>query len=354
MQYRSLGRSGITVSSVCLGTMTFGEQTGEQESHRVMDVARAGGVTFFDVAEVYPVPQRAETYGDSERHVGRWVKARGGRDKLVLATKVAGRSSGRLPYVRGGATRLDRRHITEAVEGSLKRLQTDYIDLYQTHFPERQTNTFEKLGYRHEPKDDPIPLEETLGVLADLRKSGKIRAFGASNETPWGLMTLLRRAEENPALPRCAAVQNPYNLMSRGYDVGMAEASIREDCPLMAYSPLCFGLLTGKYLEADGGPADARLNAYPKNPPWLRYRWPRAQAGSRAYVELARKHGLSPTGMALAYTMTRPFVASTIVGARTSEQLQENLALADSIRLSPEVLEGIEAIHAENPNPVLR
>lgn len=353
MQYRSLGRSGITVSAVCLGTMTFGEQTGEQDSHRIMDIARDAGITFFDAAEVYPVPQRAETYGDTERHVGRWLKARGGRDKLVLATKVVGRTTGRLPYVRGGTTRLDRRHITEAVDQSLKRLQTDYIDLYQTHFPDRQTNTFTQLGYQHDPKDDPIPLEETLAVLGDLKRAGKIRAFGASNETPWGLMTLLRKAEEDPALPRCATVQNPYSLINRVFDIGLAEVAIRSECPLMAYSPLAFGLLTGKYLD-NGGPAEARLNAFPDNANWARYHWPRARAASKAYVELARRHGISPTGMALAYTMSRPFVASTIVGARTPEQLEENLALARSVRLGPEVLQGIEAIHQENPNPIVR
>jgi aryl-alcohol dehydrogenase-like predicted oxidoreductase len=353
MQYRSLGRSGITVSSVCLGTMTFGEQTREDESHRMMDLARDAGVTFFDAAEVYPVPQRAATYGETERHIGRWLKAQGGRDRLVLATKVVGRTEGRMPYLRGGITRLDRRHITEAVEGSLKRLQTDYIDLYQTHFPDRQTNTFEKLGYQHDPKDRPVPLEETLAVLADLRKAGKIRAFGASNETPWGLMTLLRRAEENPALPRCAAIQNPYSLLNRGFDVGLAEVSIREECPLMAYSPLAFGTLTGKY--ADGsGPAEARLNAYRDNPAWARYHWPRVRAAAKAYIDLARKHGLPPIGMALAYVMSRPFVASTIVGARTADQLRENLALAESTALGPEAIAGIEAIHAENPNPLLK
>ncbi len=353
MQYRSLGRSGIAVSSVCLGTMTFGEQTPEAEAHRIMDVARAAGVTFFDVAEVYPVPQRAQTYGDSERHVGRWLKARGGRDKLVLATKVVGRTDGRMPYLRGGRTRLDRRQIAEAVEGSLQRLGTDYIDLYQTHFPDRQTNTFEKLGYQHDPADDPVPLEETLEALAALRKQGKIRAFGASNETPWGLMTLLRRAEENPSLPRCAAIQNPYSLLSRAFDVGLAEVAIREDCPLLAYSPLAFGTLTGKYLDG-GGPPEARLNAHRANAAWARYRWPRVEAAVRSYVDLARRHGLSPAGMALAFTMSRPFVVSTIVGARTADQLREILALAESTVLGPEVMAGIEAIHAENPNPLLR
>jgi aryl-alcohol dehydrogenase-like predicted oxidoreductase len=350
MQYRSLGRSGITVSSVCLGTMTFGEQTREDDSHRQMDLARDAGVTFIDTAEVYPVPQRAETYGDTERHVGRWLHARGGRDKVVLATKAVGRVD-RFPYIRGGKPRLDRAHITAALDESLKRLRTDYVDLYQTHFPDRQTNTFEKLGYQHDPKDEPIPLAETLGVLGDLAKAGKIRAYGVSNETPWGLMTLLRMAQRDQSLPRCASIQNPYSLLNRGFDVGLAEVAIREECPLMAYSPLAFGTLTGKYM-GDARPADARLTL--PNPAWARYLWPRARAATKAYVELAREHGLAPGGMALAYTMSRPFVASTIVGARTTDQLRENLDLVERTTLGAEVIAAIEAIHAENPNPVLK
>jgi len=350
MQYRTLGRSGLKVSTVCLGTMTFAEQTAEDDAHRQLDTAIAGGVNFIDTAEVYPVPQRAETYGNTERYIGNWLKSRGGRDKIVLATKVVGRTD-RLTHVRGGKCRLDRANITQAIDESLKRLQTDYIDLYQTHFPDRSTNTFEKLNYQHDPKDEPVPLEETLGVMRDLVKAGKIRAYGVSNETPWGLSKLLQLAERDPSLPRVASVQNPYSLLNRAYDIGMAEISAREDCPLMAYSPLAFGTLTGKYV---GGAMPPLSRMSLGHAHWARYMWPRAQAATEAYVKLAQKHGLNPGGMAMVYVMTRPWTGSTIIGARTVEQLKDNLAQIAATKLYDDVAKEIDAINALNPSPILK
>lgn len=349
MQHRSLGRSGISVSSVCLGTMTFGEQTDEAEAHRQLDLARDAGIIFIDAAEVYPVPTKAATYGETERQIGTWLRTRGGRDKLVLATKAAGRGHP-LAWIRGGKPRLDRRHLTAAIDGSLQRLQTDYVDLYQLHSPDRATNIFEAMNYAHNPDDAAVPIGETLGVLGDLKKAGKIRAIGVSNETPWGVMTFLNAAAADPALPRVASIQNPYNLVNRLFDTGLAEMAIKEDCPLIGYSPLGFGTLTGKYLNG-ARPPGARLTEYNN---WPRYLWPRAQEAHRAYAALARNHGLSPTALALAFATSRPFMASIIIGARTAGQLREILSLIDRTHLSPEVLAEIDAIHALNPNPVLK
>ncbi len=349
MQYRSLGRSGISVSSVCLGTMTFGEQTDEAEAHRQLDLARDAGVNFLDAAEVYPVPARARTYGETERIIGSWLKARGGRDKVIIATKVAG-GAHRLAHIRDGKPRLDAKNITAALEASLKRLQTGHVDLYQLHSPDRATNTFENMGYAHKPDDDPVPIAETLGVLGEQVRAGKIRAVGVSNETPWGVMTFLNAAAADPSLPRIAAIQNPYNLVNRLFDVGLAEMAIREDCPLIGYSPLGFGTLTGKYLEG-ARPPKARLTDYTN---WPRYLWPRAVEAQGSYAALARKHGLSPTALALGFAASRPFMASVIMGARTAAQLEEDLELIARTKLKPEVLAEIDAIHATNPNPVLK
>jgi len=350
MEYRMLGRSGLKVSTVCLGTMTFAEQTPEDDAHKQLDLALDRGVTFWDTAEVYPVPQRAETYGMTETFIGNWLKKRGQRNKIVLATKVIGPND-RLKHVRTGKTKLDRANIVAAIDASLKRLQTDYVDLYQTHFPDRSTNTFEKMNYQHAPNPEDVPLEETLGVMRDLVKAGKIRAYGVSNETPWGLTRQLQLAKDDPSLPRVASVQNPYSLLNRGYDMGMAEISVREDCPLMAYSPLAFGTLTGKYV---GGamPTGSRMSLGHAH--WARYMWPRAQAATAEYTALARKHGLSPGGMAMVYVMTRPWTGSTIIGARTVEQLNENLAQIEATKLSDEVVKEIDAIYAQNPMPILK
>ncbi|MGQ0676491.1 MAG: aldo/keto reductase [Rhodospirillales bacterium] len=350
MQHRKLGPSGISVSAVCLGTMTFGEQTPQDEAHRILDIAAAAGVNFVDAAENYPVPPQAATQGLTEEVVGNWLKARGNRAGIVVATKVIGRGQ-REPHIRGGVSRPDAKNIKAAIDASLRRLKTDYIDLYQLHFPDRLTNTFEKLGYAHDPNDEWVPIEETLGVFGDLIEAGKIRAFGVSNETPWGVMQYLRLAETNKSLPRVASIQNPYSLVNRAFEVGLAELCLRENVPLLGYSPLGFGALTGKYLDG-ARPPGARLTKYAGG--WVRYLWPRAQAAHKAYAELARKHGVSPGGMALAFAMTRPFMGAVIVGARTPGQLKENLELIEKTKLTPELLAGIDAIHGDNPNPVLK
>jgi len=344
MEYRRLGRTDIKVSAICLGTMTFGEQNSEADAHTQLDYALALGINFVDTAEMYPVPPRVDTYGRTEEYIGTWLKRRGNRDQVILATKVAGPARD-LPYLRNGQTRLDRGNIESALDGSLKRLQTDYIDLYQLHWPDRSTNTFGKLGYQHDPADLPVPIEETLQVLGNLVRAGKIRHIGLSNETPWGAMRFLHLAEELN-LPRAVSVQNPYSLLNRSFEIGMAEIAHREELGLMAYSPLGFGVLSGKYLGGNQ-PAGARLTLFDR---FRRYRGRRGQLATEAYVSLARSQGLNPAQMALAYVASRPFVTSMIIGATGVEQLAANIKSLD-LTLSPLVTSGIEEIHQDNPNP---
>ncbi len=346
MEYRRLGRSGIQVSALCLGTMTFGEQNTETEGHRQLDYALDRGINFIDTAELYPVPPRAETQGATETIIGNWLKRRGNRDRVIVATKVVGPGRDWLGHFRGGGNRLDRANIEAAVEGSLRRLQTDYIDYYQLHWPDRRTNCFGQLGYDWpEPEPEEVPLEETLEVLADLVRAGKVREVGVSNETPWGVMRLLCLAE-GCGLPRIQAIQNPYSLLNRSFEVGLAEISHREEVGLLAYSPLGFGVLSGKYLEGRRPPG-ARLTRFPD---YTRYSNPRAEAATRAYVELAREAGLDPAQMALAWVTRRPFTTSTIIGATTMEQLRSNLA-SPEITLSPDLLQAIEEIHERYTYP---
>ncbi|MGF1640407.1 MAG: aldo/keto reductase [Rhodospirillales bacterium] len=342
MQDAPLGRTGLTVSRICLGTMTFGEQNSEAEAFAILDRAVEAGVTFVDTAEMYPVPPRAATAGRSEEILGRWIGSRRRRDGLVVATKITGPG---WAHIRGGDGRFGRRQIDAAVDGSLRRLAIDAIDLYQLHWPERPTNMFGRRGYVHEAAGDWTPFEETLAALARHVAAGKIRAVGVSNETPWGVMRLLTLAERS-GLPRIAAIQNPYSLLNRLFEVGLAEVAIGEDCGLLAYSPLAMGTLSGKYL---GGrtPAGARLTLFPD---YRRYTKPRAVAATEAYVALARRFGLDPAQMALAYVRSRPFVTSMIIGVTTLEQLRTDLAAAD-LALDPEVVAGIEAIHQDNPDP---
>ncbi|MBI5137212.1 MAG: NADP(H)-dependent aldo-keto reductase [Nitrospirae bacterium] len=344
MHYRPLGSSGIHVSVIALGTMTWGEQNTEAEAHAQLDYAVAHGVNFIDSAEIYPVPPKRETCGETERIIGTWLKRRGRRDDVILATKVAGNADW-LPYVRDGHPRLNRTHMEAALEGSLKRLGTDRVDLYQLHWPDRATNFFGELGYRPDHRDRPVPIEETLSVLADFVKAGKVRHIGVSNETPWGLMRYLQAAE-HLNLPRIQSVQNPYNLLNRVFEIGCAEIAHREGVGLLAYSPLAFGVLTGKYL---GGamPEGARLSRFER---FSRYRGAAAERAAQAYVELARRHGLEPARMALAYVNSRQFLTSTIVGATTMEQLAANIASAD-LQLSEALREEIEAIHHAHANP---
>jgi aryl-alcohol dehydrogenase-like predicted oxidoreductase len=344
MHYRRLGETDIRVSALCLGTMTFGEQNTEREAHAQLDRALAAGINFLDTAEIYPVPPRAETQGLTETHIGSWLSRRGCRDRIVLATKVAGPADW-LPYLRGGEARLDRHNIEAALEASLRRLRTEYVDLYQLHWPDRETNYFGKLGYEHAGDDSSVSLLETLEALGDLVRSGKVRHVGVSNETPWGLMRFLQLGGDN-GLPRMVSIQNPYSLLNRSFEIGLAEIAMRERCGLLAYSPLAFGVLSGKYLNGSR-PAGARLTLFER---FSRYSNPQAERATAEYVDLARRHGLDPAQMALAWVTSRPFVTANIIGATTLEQLDTNLDSAD-LRLSDEVIAGIEEIHTRQPNP---
>ncbi|MDR5868525.1 NADP(H)-dependent aldo-keto reductase [Halomonas koreensis] len=341
MQTRPLGRTGLEVSRLCLGTMTFGEQNTEAEAHEQLDRATAFGINFIDTAEMYPVPPRAATQGRTEAYVGSWLRARGARDDIILATKATGPG---LEHIRGGP-RLTRDQLFRAVDDSLARLQTDYIDLYQLHWPDRSTNFFGRLGYCPDEDEQATPLEESLSALQELVQAGKIRAVGLSNETPWGVMRALQLAEAW-GLPRVASIQNPYSLLNRSFEVGLAEIAHREDVGLLAYSPLAFGTLSGKYLDG-ARPEGARLTLFER---FQRYSGPLADEAIHAYVDIARRHDLDPARMALAFVNSRPFLTSNIIGATTLEQLESNLA-SESLRLPDEVLEAIEAVHRRYPNP---
>ncbi|WP_211825061.1 NADP(H)-dependent aldo-keto reductase [Kistimonas asteriae] len=341
MEYRQLGPTDIKVSAICLGTMTWGEQNTEQEAFAQLDRATAYGVNFIDTAEMYPVPPGAETWTRTEQIIGNWLRQRGRHDDLVLATKVCGPG---FDYMDGGR-RLNREHIERAVDGSLQRLGVDCIDLYQLHWPDRNTNFFGRLGYSHQENVDGTPIEETLDVMNGLVKSGKIRHYGLSNETPWGAMRYLAESQMKQQA-RPVSIQNPYNLLNRSFEIGLAEIAHREHLGLLAYSPLAFGVLSGKYLNG-ARPADGRLTLFAR---FQRYNNPQAQKATEAYVSLAREAGLDPSQMALAFVTSRSFVTSNIIGATTLEQLDSNLASSE-LTLSDEVLEAIEAIHAEQPNP---
>ncbi|MEX0605401.1 MAG: NADP(H)-dependent aldo-keto reductase [Marinobacter sp.] len=338
MQTRKLGRTNLDVSLICLGTMTWGEQNSEQEAFEQLDLATGEGINFIDAAEMYPVPPRAETQGLTETYLGNWLARRGRRDDLVIASKVAGPGNG-LAYLRGGP-RLNAKQVRQACEQSLRRLQTDYIDLYQVHWPDRSTNFFGQLGYRHNEDETATPIEETLETLHRLVEEGKIRQIGLSNETPWGMMQYLRLSELK-GWPRIASIQNPYNLLNRSFEVGLAEMAQREQVGLLAYSPLAFGVLSGKYL---GGkrPEGARMTLFER---FSRYAGKQGEEATKAYADLAKAHGLSLVQLALAYVNSRGFVASNIIGATSLEQLRENIGSA-SVELEDEVLKAIEELHA--------
>jgi aryl-alcohol dehydrogenase-like predicted oxidoreductase len=344
MKMNELGRTGIKVSRLCLGTMTFGEQNSEAEGHRQLDMAIDHGVNFIDTAETYSFPGRPETQGATEKIIGSWMKAKGNRGDVVIATKITG-SAARRSYIRSGNLKFTREQVTEAVDLSLKRLQTDYIDLYQTHWPERTVNYFGKLDYIHDEDASFTPMEEQLEALSGQVKAGKVRAIGVSNETPWGLMKFLDIAERM-GLERMASIQNPFNLICRQFEVGLSEIAIREDCGLLAYSPLAFGALTGKHLKGNT-PENSRRALFPQ---FQRYFKPAGVKATETYVALAREHGLDPAGMALAFVNSRRFLTSNIIGATTDEQLAANLKSEDMV-LTGDVLEAIEAIHAEQSNP---
>lgn len=325
--------------------MTFGEQNTAEDAAAQLEVALGEGINFIDVAEMYPVPPRRETQGDTERFVGDWLARSGRRQDVVLATKVTGRGdrNAGMDHVRDGP-RLSREHIRAAVEGSLTRLRTDYIDLYQVHWPERTTNFFGQLGYRHRD-DDGIAIEETLAALGELVDEGKVRYIGLSNETPWGVMEYLRLARER-GLPRVVSIQNPYNLLNRSFEVGLAEMAMREAVPLLAYSPLAFGTLSGKYLEGQRPPG-ARLTLFDR---FSRYGGPWIEEAVSAYVTLAREFSLDPAQMALAFVNTREFVASNIIGTTTLDQLRSNI---DSLKIpmDRELRRRIDSLHARYTIP---
>lgn len=344
MEYRRLGRTDINVSLICLGTMTWGEQNTEAEAIEQLDYAIDKGINFIDTAELYPVAPMEETQGRTETYLGHWLNKRKDRDKLIIASKVCATADW-IPYLRNGNVRLDKQNIEAALNASLKRLQTDYLDLYQPHWPERDTNYFGKLGYYHAPEKNGVPVEETLEVLNDLVQSGKIRHIGLSNETAWGISEYCRLSDQKQ-FPRIVSIQNPYNLLNRSYEIGMSEFAHREDVGLLAYSPMAFGVLSGKYLN-DAKPEGARITLFER---FSRYTNEIGIACTEAYVNLAKASGLDPAQMALAFVNTRPFLTSNIIGATNMTQLRSNIASLD-INLSKDVLREIENIHHQQANP---
>lgn len=347
MEYRKLGHTDIEVSLIGLGTMTWGEQNTEAEAHEQLDYALSRGINFVDTAEMYPVPPSAQTQGLTETYIGTWLAKTGRRNDIVLASKVAGPSTDpkRPGHIRDGNTRLDRKNMTAALDESLKRLQTDYLDLYQLHWPDRTTTAFGRPGYPWREDTGSVPIEETLGVLEDFVKAGKVRHVGVSNETPWGVAQYLKFAETK-GMPRIVSIQNPYNLLNRIYENGLSEFSHLDGVGLLAYSPLAMGVLAGKYLNG-ARPEGARLTRYTR---FDRYSKPQVEPAVTEYVKLARDHGLSPATLALAFVNQQPFVTSNLIGATNLEQLKENIDSV-SVKLSKEVLDGIKAIHQLYPNP---
>lgn len=325
--------------------MNWGQQNTEAEAHEQLDYAvDERGLYFLDTAEMYPVPPETDKQGRTEQYIGTWLKKRGKRDDLIIATKIgAGQHIGTRDT--GDVPRYDRKSIREAIEGSLQRLQTDYVDLYQVHFPERKSNFFGVRGYEHDPNDNSTPIEETLQALTELVQEGKVRYIGLSNETPWGLMKYLEAAEKH-GFPKVISIQNQYSLTNRTFEIGLAEMSVKEQVGLLAYSPLNMGVLTGKYLGGQQ-PEGARFTLFERNRD--RYNPARAQAATKLYVELAQAHGLKPEHLALAFVQSREFVASTIIGATSLEQLKSDIGSADIV-LSDEVLKGIEEIHNKYPD----
>ena len=344
MDYRALGRTGVKVSRLCLGTMTFGEQNSEAEGHAQMDYAVDRGINFFDAAEIYPIPPKPETQGRTEAIIGTWFAARKARDKVVIATKVAGR--GKMVWLRRNeaATRQSPGQIMEAVEASLKRLRTDHIDLYQLHWPDRPMRIFEGLDYLH-LEGEGHPIDDILGALGKLVSDGKVRFVGLSNETPWGTMSFLKAAEQR-RLPRPASIQNAYNLVNRSFEIGLSEVAYREEVSLLAYSPLGQGYLSGKY-EGGALPPGSRKALFARLGRYEKGNGPRAIS---AYIDVARRHGLDPAQMAIAFAASRPFVTSTIIGATTMDQLKTDIAAAE-LTLSDAVLADIEQVHLDYPNP---
>ena len=349
MKYRKLGNTNIDVSVICLGTMTFGEQNTQEEAFDQMDYSVEKGVNFFDTAELYAVMPRKETYGKTEEIIGNWFKVKKNRHKIILASKVASKSVGGLQWIREGSTNLgfDKKNINNAIDDSLKRLKTDYIDLYQLHWPERKVPSFGTLDFKYDPNDNEwTQIEEVLDNLHSLIKAGKVRYVGLSNETPWGVMKFLQIANEKK-LPRMVSIQNVYSLVNRVFDIANSEVSIREKCGLLAYSPLAGGRLSGKYI-GNKKPKNARYTLWPRR--FSRHNTKRGEVAIESYFKIAKKYGISPSTFANAFVNDRPFVTSNIIGATSMSQLKENIN-SINVKLSSEILNEIENIHLSDPNP---
>nr|XP_043610478.1 protein tas-like [Erigeron canadensis] len=344
----------LLVSKLCFGTMTFGEQNSLSQSFNLLDKAFDSGINFFDSAEMYPVPQRAETQGQSEEYFGRWLRERNiPRDHVVFATKVSG-PSGQMTWIRGGPTRLDSRNITEAIDNSLLRSQTDYIDLYQVHWPDRYVPMFGEIDYDPARQFNSVSFDEQLDALGRAVDAGKIRYIGVSNETPYGVMKFLQAAEKNPTYPRIVSIQNSYNLLCRNFDSGLAECCHLESVRLLAYSPLAMGVLSGKYLLSHGGADDARLNLfkgrYSEGESRYNLSNPTIRDATKAYISIAERYGIHPVSLAIAFVLRHPLVSSAIFGATKLWQLEEVVNACD-VKLTPEIIAHIDEIHSRFPNP---
>ena len=342
MKKNNLGSSDLMVSEICLGSMTFGEQNTEAEAFNQLDYAIQNGINIIDTAEMYPVPAKGETQGSTEQFIGNWLKQSGKRNDIGLATKVVGPG---YKHIRNGA-KFNKQEISEALEGSLKRLQTDTVDLYQLHWPERKTNFFGKLGYEHDDSNEWTRFEDILGNLKKFIDQGKIKHVGVSNETPWGLSKYLELSKDKN-LPRMLSVQNPYNLLNRTYEIGLAEMSIREQAGLLAYSPLACGYLSGKYRNKQL-PKNSRMER--DGDFWSRYNNQNAEKAIELYYEISKKHGLDLAQMSLKFLEIQPFVTSVIIGATTMEQLKTNIESVN-INLSDDVIKEINDVQKIYPNP---
>ena len=343
MKFRKLGTTDIDVSLICLGTMTWGTQNTEKDAFEQMDYAVSQGINFFDTAEIYSVPPTSDSYGKTEVMIGNWFEKRKNRDKIILASKVAGPGCN---WIRGGGNNFDEKKIGEAIDGSLKRLKTDYIDLYQLHWPERSTNFFGRRDYLFNNKEGNWnSFESILEALEKFIKSGKIRHIGMSNETPYGLSRYLE-ISKNKGAPRMMSVQNPYNLVNRTYEIGMSEISIREKCGLLVYYPLAAGGLSGKYRNGKM-PKDSRMALFKG---WERHLNPLAMQAYDKYFKLAKDFNLTMVQLAQSFVNSRPFVTSNIIGATTMEQLKENVE-SINIEFTDEMMDRVNEIHNNNPNP---
>jgi len=347
MKFRKIPRTDLEVSLICLGSMNWGQQNTEEEAHDQLDYATSQGVNFIDTAEVYPIPPDKDKQGRTEAYIGTWLKKRGKRDDLIIASKVSVSDQIKTrPLPEGERSHLDRKNIMAAIDGTLERLQTDYVDIYQTHGPDRTANFWGPRGFENVKEENAVPIEKTLEALAEVIKSGKARYIGVSNETAWGLMEHVHLAKTKN-LPMVVTIQNQYSLLNRTFEIGLSEVCLRENIGLLPYSPLSMGVLSGKYLDG-AKPDGARFTIYERNR--ARYNPPHAQEAVRKYADLAKQNGLEPATLALAFVNSRAFVTSNIVGATSVEQLKVDIASAD-VALSPDIMQKIADIYREHPDP---